>query len=478
MKRARPKTTTKPVRSKTTAAKTKLQSRTKPQSKTGYTYDDIDVPEMIRAKKSQTVAPRGKKKKKKNKKVNAGTVILLIIFGIIAVFMFMMGRSLSGGEAEGALIPVDMDKGKLNVLMLGVDEDGLRTDALMLVSYDLTQSSAKVLSIPRDTQIKVTDRGVTRKINEIHAMSGGDGKIAGALASIKAVTALTSVPIHYYIELNFDGIDELADAVGPIEFDVPDIEGNGRGMNYDDPAQGLSIHLKPGLQKLRGNEVQQFLRYRKSNNGTGDGSDTKRVERQQEFLKAAIDQKVNVGLIAKVPNIYKKLKKYMKTNFSLADAIKYAKYLKNFSGDKVTSFSLPGEAKLRGAWYFFCDFDETAQLIRNEFSYDAMNITNKITLNDVQKTSKPLSSDKKEPAVSEQETDKEPEEEPQIQESEKEDNTENEIIDEDNIEQTPSDDYEDLPNLDENGYEIDEGVQEPEQPVDDTDFEDDVITLE
>ena len=370
-----------------------------PQTKKHYTYDDIDVPEMIKnerqSQKTQATAQRPKTtgKKKKKKKKNKLKILLIIILALVAAFMFLMGRSLSGGDAEGALVPVDMEKGKLNVLLLGVDKEGLRTDAMMLVSYDLKNPGAKLLSIPRDTQIKVEDRNVTRKINEVHAMHDSDGNLIGPMGSIKAVEALTSVPIHYYVELNFDAIDELADLIGPIEFDVPDIEGNGRGMNYDDPVQDLHIHLEPGLQQLSGNQVQQFLRYRKSNNGVGDGSDISRVQRQQEFLKAAIEQKVNIGLIAKVPSIYSKLKKNMKTNFSVGDAVKYSKYLKGLTSDALVSFSLPGESKRLKAWYFVCDLDETAELIQSEFEYEAAGLTNVINLSEVKGTKKVLSSD-------------------------------------------------------------------------------------
>lgn len=386
------------------------------RKKQQYNYEDINVPEILKNSGAHSgngtavrkgTKPSTKKKGRNNKKKKKHTplkAILIIILLAVAAFMFLMGRSLSGGDAEGALIPVDMEKGKLNVLLLGVDKEGLRTDAMMLVSYDLKNPGAKLLSIPRDTQIKVQDRKVTRKINEVHAMHDNDGKLIGPMGSIRAVESLTGVPIHYYLEMNFDAIDELANLVGPIEFDVPDIEGKGQGMNYDDPTQELHIHLKPGLQKLSGNQVQQFLRYRKSNNGTKDGSDISRVERQQEFIKAAVEQKVNIGLITKVPSIYSKLKKNMKTNFSVGDAVKYSKYLKDLKSENIHSFSLPGESKRLKAWYFICDFSETKTLIETEFDYQVDNLTNVISLSDLKGTKKVLSSSEKKNAESEKPT--------------------------------------------------------------------------
>lgn len=353
------------------------------RGKKSYNHDELDVPEMLKNKRTAPTTSKKTSKKrntKKQKRQNRVKIFLLIILALLVAFFVVMGFGWGiGGKDEGALIPVDMEKGKLNVLVLGVDKSGLRTDSMMLVSYDLKEASANIMSIPRDTQIKVKDRRVTRKINEVHAMHDSENNMLGPMGSIKAVTALTSVPIHYYIEFDFDAIDEITDVLGPIIYDVPDIEGNGKGMNYDDPAQDLHIHLKPGLQKLKGNQVQQFLRYRKSNSGNGDGSDTSRVERQQEFIKAMIDQKVNLSLIAKLPTIFLKMKENIETNFTAGDVLKYAKYLNGLTSEKIETFSLPGESKRTSAgWYYVCDFEETKKLITNSFGYNAKNLTNEI----------------------------------------------------------------------------------------------------
>lgn len=384
--------------------------------------EELEVPEVLRKNQGQAVRKTTSNKrptKKKKKKNNRLKSFLVIVFALIIAFLIIMGMGWgTDSDDAGALIPVDMEKGKLNVLVLGVDKEGLRTDAMMLVSYDMKGTIANIMSIPRDTQIKVKDRGVTRKINEVHAMHDKNNNMLGPLGSVKAVTALTGIPIHYYIEFSFDAIDEITDVLGPIEFDVPDVEGNGKGMNYDDPAQDLHIHLKPGVQKLKGNQVQQFLRYRKSNSGVGDGSDTKRVERQQEFIRAIVDQKVNLSLIAKMPSIYSKMKKNIKTNFSTGDIIKYAKYLNGLTSENIITHNLPGESKRTGSgWYYVCDLQGTSELIASSFGYDGENLSNVIYVNDVEGTKKVLTSESKK-------TQSEPEDETEETEPLKEEKTE------------------------------------------------------
>lgn len=337
-----------------------------------------------------------KVKSKKRKKI----FLTVLILAVVLIFVL-----LGLGGSDNSLIPIDNSTGKMNVLLLGVDEDGLRTDAIMIASYDFDNESLKLLSIPRDTKMYVTNRKLTRKINEIHAMTKEKGEIMGPLASVEAVTALTGIPINYYLEFNFAAIDEIADILGPVEFDVPDIEGNGQGMNYDDPVQDLHIHLKPGLQQISGNQYQQFLRYRKSNNEKVDGSDLSRVKRQHEFVKAIIDQKVDLSLIVKIPDIYAKVKKNIKTNFSVQELWKYSGHLLTLASDtenKMVTYSLPGEDKHSTAWYFECDFDETRTLIETEFGYDASNITNKVEITGEKKnTSKNSSIQTEEPLKTE-----------------------------------------------------------------------------
>ena len=328
----------------------------------------------VQAKK--TPAVKTKNNKIKNRKRKKLKIFLISIVAALAVVFIALGVSVQ----DNSLIPIDTSTGKMNVLLLGVDNEGLRTDAIMIASYDFDTESLKMLSVPRDTKVYVTNRQVYRKINEVHAMTKKNGEIMGPYASIEAVTALTGIPINYYVEFSFDAIDHLMEILGPVTFDVPDIEGNGQGMNYDDPAQDLHIHLKPGLQELSGNQVQQFLRYRKSNNGTTDGSDTSRVERQQEFVKAIIEQKVNMSLIVKAPDIFSTIKKEIKTNFSAGEVAKYATHLLQLTSENISTYSLPGEDVYSSAWYFECDLDATKTLIETEFGITVPELTNRMEI--------------------------------------------------------------------------------------------------
>ncbi len=322
------------------------------------------------------------KKTKKTKRLKASRFIKGF-FTLLAVFVvaFVVVLGFGWFDESDLLSPIDRESGKINALILGVDEDGLRTDSVMVASYDLDTSKLNLLSIPRDTRMVVTNRSQTRKMTEIHAMTtkGESGTIVGPIGTAEAVSQLTGIPINYYIEFTFDAAENLLNTLGSIEYDVPDVEGGGRGMNYDDPAQDLHIHLKPGVQKLKGADLVGMMRYRKGNNGGGDG-DFGRMERQQNVIKAIVDQKLGISLIFKLPSIFSQMKEDISTNLSVSDVTKYSKYLGNFSTENISTYQLPGESQyINGISYFVCDLKKTKALIEESFGYDS-EVTNKVTV--------------------------------------------------------------------------------------------------
>lgn len=307
-------------------------------------------------------------------------VLLLIAFVALGFNFYNIDLAGQDGLTEEEIATVEAADGKVNVLAMGVDVDGLRTDAIMLVTYDTEANTVRALSIPRDTRMYIGSK--YQKINAAHAIGGSNGKPLGAQGTVEAVTRLTNVPINYYIEFSFKGIEECMDALGPVEFEIPDLNNDGVGMVYDDPVQNLHINLKPGLQELDGEQIVHLLRYRKGNkiNGvrrTYANGDIDRIKVQQDFVKALVDQKLNASLVLKIPSIFKQVSEHIKTNLTVKDVLKYSKYLGNLSSTDVQIFSLPGNFSggEYDASYWLCDIDETRELIETEFGYDASNIT-------------------------------------------------------------------------------------------------------
>lgn len=304
---------------------------------------------------------------------------------IIAATAVCMGIDFSGSNNEEVVdntSTVEAADGKINVLLMGVDVDGLRTDAIMLASFDTETKEVNILSIPRDTKMYIGNR--YQKINAAHAFVDESGEIGGATATCEAVTRITGIPINYYVDFSFDAVAHVIDELGPIEFTIPDLYGDGVGMVYDDPVQSLHINLPPGDYQLNGQQAVWLMRYRHGNVDPSTGvfkgyvnGDSDRVEMQQKFLKAVVDQKVNASLILKIPSIFKDISSEIKTNFTVSDVIKYSKYLTDFSSVNIHSYSLPGEygSDTANGDVWIPNMDEIRTMVQDVFGYPADNIT-------------------------------------------------------------------------------------------------------
>lgn len=265
-------------------------------------------------------------------------IILLSVVVVMGAFNFSGKRYDESSEGMAAI----GSDGIINVLMMCTDADGLRTDAIMLASFDTEDKTVNMLSIPRDLRMYVGNR--YQKINAAHAFST-NGKIGGATATVETVSRLTGVPIHFYVDFSFSSIAKIIDQIGPVEFTVPDLYNDGVGMVYDDPAQSLHISLRPGKQNLSGEQVVHLLRYRKDNHGRGyPMGDMQRIEVQQEFIKTFVNQKVKTDIIFKIPDIFSTIKSEIKTNIEVRDVLNYYKCLEGMNSGGITTVTVPGDA--------------------------------------------------------------------------------------------------------------------------------------
>ncbi len=312
--------------------------------------------------------------KRRRKKVRKGfsnkkrfAIIGISLVVIFAIFFISLGIGglvdMTDGFEEEITQPVDKETGKVNALIVGVDKGGTLTDTIMVASYDLDKNEVNILSVPRDTRMYIGSR--YQKINSAHSLSK-NGKKKGINGTIEAVTRLTGIPINYYVEFTFNAFRETIDALGGVDFDVP------QNMKYDDPAQDLHINLKKGMQHLDGDKAEQFVRFRRYPMG-----DIDRVAAQQSFIKALARQKLNASIIPKLPDIYKVLEKNLTTNIKLTDVTRYMLNVAELTGESIHMHALPGYSNGTdyGSSYWIPDMTQLAQLIENTFGYDASKIT-------------------------------------------------------------------------------------------------------
>ncbi len=264
--------------------------------------------------------------------------------------------------------------GMVNILLLGVDEGGMRSDTIMLASLNGRTGKLSVMSIPRDTRVRVGN--YYQKINAAIGIGAqevrkGNLKEPEEL-TVQKVKLLTGMPIHYFMSIDFDGFKEVIDALGGVEFEVP------FRMKYDDPVQNLHIDLQPGLQVLDGEAAHDFVRFRKGNAGYPGYAmgDLGRIEAQQAFIKALIQQKVNAKYLLKADELFDVVVRNVRTNYTAKDLIRHLGAISRVDSELMTMYQLPGSAQtIGGVSYFLCDERATQELVDTVFnpSYDGDN---------------------------------------------------------------------------------------------------------
>lgn len=302
-----------------------------------------------------------------NKGKIAVIIIAIILVGAIAALGFYIYK-----ENQKAVINEDLHKMSkdamdaidneltgmrtfeepFNVLVLGSDarsgdpDMGARTDTIILARIDPTKNIISMISIPRDTKIEIPGHG-TNKFNAAYSFGGPAGSIA-------AIKNLCDVNIDHFVEIDFEGLVGLIDAIGGIDIHVDE--------TIDDPDAG-NIVIPEGDQHLNGEEALVFSRSRAYANG-----DFTRVSNQRKVIEAVVHK----GLVAPASDLYGIIKastEFLTTDsamdadfiFSLADQIRH----NNDYEVKMYSATLPSSPQMIGGVSYVIENDaESEEMIR------------------------------------------------------------------------------------------------------------------
>jgi LCP family protein required for cell wall assembly len=194
-----------------------------------------------------------------------------------------------------------------SLLLIGIDSrDGerARSDTMILASIHPAKQRAYLLSIPRDSFMKLPGRGYD-KVN--HAMAYGGPKLLK-----QSLEHFLGITIDRYMTIDFDGFRKIVDELGGVEVNVK------KRMKYTDPSDDTHIDLQPGKQVLNGEQALDYARYRKSDLGRED-SDYERIVRQQEILRALANKGDSVHAFLKAFKLMDILGQHVKTDLSEAE---------------------------------------------------------------------------------------------------------------------------------------------------------------
>lgn len=190
---------------------------------------------------------------------------------------------------------------QMNIILLGSDQrpndNGFRTDVIMLATVNREDKTVNLTSFPRD--LYVYQPGVTSdKINTTF-QNGGFEVMA------KMFEYNFGVIPEYYALINFNGFVQLIDIIGGIDVNV--------AVKLRDHRDKHGMYtVKPGVNHMDGETALWYVRSRKTT------SDYDRARRQQEVIQALVKKMLTLdNLISNAPKIYKQLGKTIETNMGL-----------------------------------------------------------------------------------------------------------------------------------------------------------------
>lgn len=283
-------------------------------------------------------------------------VIFLSFFGSKFVLdrLYASQRDLNfGNDKNYNDNAISKEEGEYLILLVGVDKnsddqvntDFTRTDTIMLISANSKTGEMHLLSIPRDSRVKIREK--FDKVNHAHAFGGIE-------LTMQTLRTFLGLDIDYYVQINYQALMNIVDALGGVDYEVPE----GIEINKG------KVQIKPGLNHLDGNEVMWYLRTRNIyNNG-----DIGRVNTQQAFVKAMVDEMVKKSKDINIMTFISNYLKYVKTNLPLDAMMDLAGHINKFSSDKMQTHTVPGmEKNIGGVSYWIPDYEKTWSIVDDNY---------------------------------------------------------------------------------------------------------------
>lgn len=231
---------------------------------------------------------------KRHKVLTSVILIVVLAIGAVGGYLFYLNNMLGnidrfdGLNAEGRPDPAPGEA--LNILLLGEDGDGdtQRSDTIMLAHITDDRENAYLVSIPRDSYVRLYDENnQPQGMNKINASFSLYGE-AGAQATVEQ---LTDTRIDHVAIMNWEGFKDLSTALDGVRVYIPE--------TVYDSSQDYTWHK--GWQNVEGKIALKYVRTR---HGLTDG-DFGRIARQQNFMRSLMNKLINEGLTSptKLPGV-------------------------------------------------------------------------------------------------------------------------------------------------------------------------------
>jgi len=291
--------------------------------------------------------------------IAAGVVVAVL--AVIAGGILLYAQITVKGNQQEVEVAGKPANEPMNVLVLGSDSregltpeqqesfgdtdavPGRRADTIMLLHLDEDREKAVLVHFPRDLRVADPEGNMVR-INSIYSL--------GPDVMVKTVSDFTGMPIHHYLEVDFNGFNRIADAVGGIQ------------VYFREPVrdQDSGLHQPQGCVTIEGDQALAFVRARKIDDDFG------RIERQQLFLKLMVEKISTAGVVLRpdrvisLVNVFSQAVTY-DAELSLGDIRTIGLRLRTFNSGNLDMRVVPSAgARIEGVSYVVANEPQTRAL--------------------------------------------------------------------------------------------------------------------
>ena len=252
------------------------------------------------------------------------------------------------------------DDNILNVLILGTDErtvdfSSARADAIILLSLDLKENTAKLVSLERGMGVPILEGEYEGEYDWLtHCFRYG-----GASLMLKEVQTCFNVDVEHYVRVNFTSVRNIVDILGGIDVELTAAEA--------ERLSGGGKSLSPGMNHMDGDVALSYARLRSID------SDWNRVKRQRTVIQACMNS-IRGADVKTLNELCDAILPYVQTNFTKLEILELMTRLPGFLGVQFEQMTIPAEGTyggmigLQGRSLFAVDFETNAKIL-NDFLY-------------------------------------------------------------------------------------------------------------
>ncbi|MFI5809052.1 LCP family protein [Streptomyces sp. NPDC051561] len=175
----------------------------------------------------------------------------------------------------------------------GRDEGTQRSDTTILLHMAANRTSATAVSLPRDLMADIPSctKSDGTRTRAMFAQFNWAFEMGGTACTIRTVEKMTGIRIDHHMVVDFQGFKDMVDAVDGVD------------ICLKEPINDRDAHLQlpAGPQTLNGEQALGYVRARKS---IGGGSDTERMDRQQQFLASLVNKMQSSGVLLNPTKLY------------------------------------------------------------------------------------------------------------------------------------------------------------------------------